>query len=348
MVAGCAFGRSAQNPAYRPTRPSLLAELAVQRVFPQVRGQFRCPVPTHPVVSCPGQYHRVCDIGVTLARAGGPRSGAPIRIAPGSRQGEDFVGDLTWRYGSIGSVDLVRLATAYAEGSSAGYLARRRGLHIQLGCPMRSSADEVITNARNGVPSRHVGDEPAELPGEVIRELVEGLHGGLLYRDIVLCGYNIDGDVDLSYSEWHGRIELCECRIAGNFDISHAILRGRICLDGSSVVELLAADATLDGALYLRNGFAASHGVTALGVKISGGLSLTGSFLTAPRADRTRSALGLYRAHLGDLFLNGACLDGGLYGIGLSVDRNLRLQGARVRSRLALGWETLTRGTVWP
>ena len=79
------------------------------------------------------------------------------------------------------------------------------------------------------------------------------------------------------------------------------------------------------------------QGFLGLSLTVTGGLELRRAQLRAPRQGST-VALGLYRATLGDLYLTNARLEGGLYAIGLQVERNVRLQGAEIASREAIGF----------
>lgn len=67
--------------------------------------------------------------------------------------------------------------------------------------------------------------------------------------------------------------------------------------------------------------------------------SMRGSHITAPVDRPTRMAVELFRAHVGDLFLNRAVFDGGVYATSITVARNVRIAGSTFRSRASIGWE---------
>jgi hypothetical protein len=241
-----------------------------------------------------------------------------------------------------------RLPRDVRVGSSASKF--RCALHLAALCGysahMRTRIErQVIAAARSGQELRGAaGTHLQPLRAELIRELVDGIHGPIHYRGIQLASFAVYGDVDLSHAEWRGNLQLTESVVHGDVLLNHASITGRLLFDGTVLGAFEARDARIDGVLYLRKGFRAEKGVRGLGLQVTGALSLTEATLVAPPELRGTSALGLYRASVGDLFLTGAVLEGGLYAIGMSVNRNVRLQGAKVRSRAALGLDSFDAG----
>jgi hypothetical protein len=154
-----------------------------------------------------------------------------------------------------------------------------------------------------------------------------------------LEGLHIAGDLDLSYLRWSGRLNLRHCRVTGSVILSYASIQGMVCLDGSTVDEVEAVDATVNGSFYLRDGFAAARGLRGLGLTVTGALSVTWAKLGVPLDKPGRAALDICRASVGDLSVTSARLNGGLYADGATIGRNIRLQDARIRSRASLGLE---------
>jgi len=197
----------------------------------------------------------------------------------------------------------------------------------------------VLTGESFGVSRLPASDEEAEIiPADLIRELVTGFHGKLAKPVISIHGIIIDGDIDLSYCEWRGRLDLGYCRVQGSLSFAHAVIRGRVCLDGAALAELEMQYAVIDGPFSFRDG-SCSRGLFGLGMTVSGAFNLRRTELWAPVDKPNRCAVELYRARLGDVYLMEAKLHGGLYGNGITVDRNLRLQSATFSSREAMGWE---------
>jgi hypothetical protein len=181
------------------------------------------------------------------------------------------------------------------------------------------------------------GDRVRAIPGELIWDLVLGLHGALEAPAVSIHGVTIVGDVDLSYRDWRGKLDLSYCRIDGAVLLEHAEIRGRIVLSHSVIDRVDFASAQIDGSLVFRNGVCAK-GVYGLASRITGSLDLRDSELWAPEDKPNRCALELFRARIGDIFLIGSTLLGGVYANGCTVDRNVRLQEADVVSREVLGW----------
>jgi hypothetical protein len=174
--------------------------------------------------------------------------------------------------------------------------------------------------------------------GELLRELIDGVYGRVHRRGIRVRGLTIMGDVDITHAKWSGVLELGDCVVEGDVLLTHAELRGHIDLSGTSVRTLDIRYLDLQGRLTAAR-LMAKRGIRGLGASITGGLALQDAELTAPveAESRNLAALDLYRASIGDLFLNRATLYGGLYAIGTTVARNVRLQGAKVWSRAELG-----------
>ncbi|GAA2510783.1 hypothetical protein [Winogradskya humida] len=173
------------------------------------------------------------------------------------------------------------------------------------------------------------------IPAELLVDLLRGRYGYPV-DNIDLVGLVIHG-VNLSYRHWSGRLNLVKCLFTGSFNVSHAVVQGRICLDGSHVAGFHAIDARIDGSIHLRDGFTAPDGVRGLGLSVTGSLSVRGSTLGAPAEVPSRAALDLFRASIGDLFVNNSDLRGGIYANGSTIRRNIRLQGARIQSRQLAG-----------
>ena len=176
------------------------------------------------------------------------------------------------------------------------------------------------------------------IPGELVRQLLTGQYGKVAGPIISVRGVTILGDVNLSHLDWSGGLELAACDIQGDLILSHAKIKGRISLEDSKVATLALDYAEIEGGLFGKR-LQAIRGVFALGARISGALALQDSILQAPPEGerRNRAALDTYRASIGDVFLNRATLNGGFYGIGMTVTRNLRLAGASVSSRRSMG-----------
>ncbi len=174
------------------------------------------------------------------------------------------------------------------------------------------------------------------IQGAFIAELLEEATNLSSRPQIRLQGFVIDGDIDLALVDWRGRLELRDCLVQGDLILHHSNFRGVVNFGGSMVNAVDARYANIDGALALNHAFKSWQGIRALGIKVSGGLSLVGCELGAPEDLPDVAALDIYRASLGDLFLNRAIINGGIYAVGSTIERNLRLQGAIVRSRQSI------------
>ena len=176
------------------------------------------------------------------------------------------------------------------------------------------------------------------IPGSLVREVLEGKYGPLHFRGLIISNLQIEGTVDLSHLDWSGVLEIRSCRITGDIDLTYARVRGRLAFTRSTLHTLDLRYARIEGGV-LCDGMTAQRGLRGLAASISGGLTLTRATLMAPPEDesKNRAALDLYRASLGDLYASDCQLRGGLYGIGLSVTRSVRLAGTDVWSRSSLG-----------
>lgn len=184
------------------------------------------------------------------------------------------------------------------------------------------------------------GDEQElVIPGRLVRDLILGVHGELAAPAVRIHGVVIMGDVDLGFREWRGELDLSHCRVNGTIRLEHAVVEGQVVLDHCVVRQIDATYAQIVGPLLFRNAHCA-EGLYALAARISGSLNLRESEIWAPEDKPNRCAIELFRARLGDVFMRNARLLGGVYANGMSVDRNIRLQGSEIVSREAIGWET--------
>jgi hypothetical protein len=198
---------------------------------------------------------------------------------------------------------------------------------------VRSSGTyETVRCARSGQPT-------ARVPGAVLRHLLQGRYGELAERRIKITNVHFVGDVDLAYFDWRGGLDLTSCIIDGALGLSHARIGGSVKIDKTDIGGVDARYASIDGALLFRNARCA-QGLYGLGMAVYGSLNLTGTEIWAPWDYPNRCAIELFRAKLGDVFLGRGNVYGGIYGNGLVVDRNVRLQGATVIGRKDMGWET--------
>lgn len=159
-------------------------------------------------------------------------------------------------------------------------------------------------------------------------------------RGLSVRGLVVDGDIPLRHLAWRGPLEMVDCTINGDVRLSYATIQGELSFKGSEVGLLAINYARVEGRVACA-GLVAHRGLFALGCHITGSLTLQRAVLSAPpEAERmNRAALDAYRAVIGDLYANGAVLKGGFYALGATFDRNVRLSGAQVWPRAALGWE---------
>lgn len=198
--------------------------------------------------------------------------------------------------------------------------------------------DSVVAAVLAGLAFRSPAGKRHVVPSGIVRELVTGVHGPLGRPAVSLHGCRIVGDVDLSYLEWRGRVDLIDCQIDGDLILSYTRIMGHVGLSGSRVREVLATNLDLVGSLHFRRGLA-KRGFSGIGMTIAGSLSLQDTVLVAPSSGG-RAALNMYRSRVADLFLRDAQLIGGLYAPGLIVTRAVRLAGMTALSRLSLGLPT--------
>lgn len=169
----------------------------------------------------------------------------------------------------------------------------------------------MLAGEQVGDKRRPSENEPEHvISGGRIRDFVVGTYGNLRRPAITIRGVVIEGDIDLAYLEWRGDLDLRYCRINGALKINHMVLHGRLQLDGVEVTRVEAEYAVVDGPFLFREGLCRS-GFPALGIHISGSLNLRKTELRAPEDKPNSAALGLFRAHIGDIFLTESRLEGG-------------------------------------
>ncbi|MDQ3740212.1 MAG: hypothetical protein M3320_00240 [Actinomycetota bacterium] len=200
----------------------------------------------------------------------------------------------------------------------------------------------VVEAALAGEELADVEDAPDEervIDGGLVREILSGIYGPPHWRGLRVSGITIRGDVDLSYCEWRGRLQLDDCTILGDVDLTYARGSGQIVLDRSTMGSVVAANCELTGSLQIRRATVAG-GFSGVGMSVAGVLNLDRSTFRAPADFPNRSAVGLYRAKLDDLYMTRTTLEGGLFANGVTVRRNVRLSGVRAQTRDALDLET--------
>jgi hypothetical protein len=200
----------------------------------------------------------------------------------------------------------------------------------------RRQARKVLRTVLAG--DAYVAEPGSTITGVLVAELLRGNHGDLPGGRLTLQGLRIDGDVDLTYLAWTGRLQLLQCTIDGDLLLEYARIQGEVRLAGTSVREIDAVGARIDGSLTMTDGFRAARGLRGLGLVVTGTFRLSDATLVAPEDLPSRAALDIFRSSFGDIFLSGVTLTGGLYANGVSVSRNIRLYGATITSRVALGW----------
>jgi hypothetical protein len=203
----------------------------------------------------------------------------------------------------------------------------------------------VLQAAQNGGEVIAYETVPAEptasntVRASTIRDALIGKSGPMHYRGLRLKGFYIEGNLDLAFTNWAGELSLVNCRLPGDLSLDHAKITGQITLDGSHLRWISAQNAFIDGSFLMRDGFMSDEGFYGIGIRVSGSLNLRNSRIVGPQSISRRMAVELFRANLGDLFLSEAEFNGGIYASGMSVARNIRIQGSVFRSRQALGWE---------
>ncbi|MGN2638783.1 hypothetical protein ACTD5D_21965 [Nocardia takedensis] len=206
--------------------------------------------------------------------------------------------------------------------------------------------DRVVNSALNGtelVISEIRPDAPNDrnrIPGELVHQILSGAFGSMSHRGLRLQGFYIDGSIDLSYMKWSGQLALKHCHISGDLSLERARVTGEVQLNGTWVDWVNVRHATIDGSLALQDGFRSASGLYAIGVKISGGLYLQNSTFIGPKEITYRTAIELFRSTVGDLFLTESTVSGGMCASGMTVERNVRLQGTAFISRDAMGWDS--------
>lgn len=172
--------------------------------------------------------------------------------------------------------------------------------------------------------------------GEVVSRLIRGAFGPTGHS-VRINGYRVVGDIDISYADWRGELNLERCQIEGDFRAAHAMIQGRVTLDRCSVERIWVPGAKIEGVLFARR-VVCRAGLYALGIQVSGSVNLDRSWFVGPETTPNRCAIDLFRARVGDVFLTRTVAVGGIYANGIVVDRNLRLGSSVVWSRQALGW----------
>lgn len=205
----------------------------------------------------------------------------------------------------------------------------------------RELETRVVRAALNGEVLDHGQEGPQTQPlrGALVREILSGAHGALHWRGLRLQGLVIHGNVDLSYCEWRGRLELKGCRISGDVNLDYATVIGAVVLDRSRVRGIEASHCDLTGSFQMRRALV-TRGFRGVGMEITGALNLDRSTFVAPSARLNRPAVELYRSRLDDLYMTRTVLVGGLLANGVTVRRNVRLSGTRARARAKLGLGT--------
>lgn len=187
---------------------------------------------------------------------------------------------------------------------------------------------------RDAVPA--AGEAVHVISGDEVRELLLERQDSASRPIVRLKGVRITGDLDLAYTRWRGHLSLLDCRIDGDVRLTDAEVFGRISLSGSRLRLLDISGIRLDGALLFRRGGLATQGLLGVGATVSGALNLGDSTFVVPLKKPKRWAIDLFRANLGDVFLAGARIAGGLYANSATIGRNVRLQATTVTARRTL------------
>ena len=178
------------------------------------------------------------------------------------------------------------------------------------------------------------------IAGAILADLLWEMSSRNEARGLSVRGLVVDGDIPLRHIAWRGPFEMTDCTIHGDLRLSYAKIQGELSLKGSELDMLVLNYASVEGRVAC-SGLVAHRGLFALGSHITGSLTLQRAVLTAPPEveRRNRAALDTYRADIGDLYANGATFNGGFYALGAAFARNVRLAGAQVWPRAALGLE---------
>jgi hypothetical protein len=206
-----------------------------------------------------------------------------------------------------------------------------------------TSVEQRIVEAACSGTEMRFGDQlptasqvETSIPGESIVNAIRA--AGKEFRGLRLFGAIISGDIDLSYAELRGSLSIVNCRVSGDVSLEHCHVQGAVSFEGSHVQRFQAGSAFIEGVLRLNKGFTVANGVRAIGLRVTGSMSLANSHITAPINNSALMAVEMYRAQIGDLFFNRATIDGGVFAVGISVARNIRLQGMTVQTRKAMQW----------
>ncbi|WP_313676820.1 hypothetical protein [Mycolicibacterium sp.] len=213
-----------------------------------------------------------------------------------------------------------------------------------LGDRGKSLVDQVFDAARKGVALEIASERPNlslegnTVPASIIHDALAGEVIPLHRRGLTLRGLFIAGDVDLSYLQWHGQLSLLNCRIDGEIVLDHSKPMGEVRFDGSCTKRVSARSAAIDGNFFMRDGFCSKEGIYAIGLRVSNSFSLRRSQICGPEDMSTRMAIEIFRGNFGDVFFQNSDIRGGVYAAGITVERNFRIQGSKIRSRSAMGW----------
>ncbi|WP_157110604.1 hypothetical protein [Nocardia anaemiae] len=208
-----------------------------------------------------------------------------------------------------------------------------------------SLRQQVIQAALTGtelVASQQRPTEPEssnQIDGELIYEALSGKYGPLHHRGLLLTGLYVKGDLDLSRLAWTGELALQQCHIEGDIDLAGARPVGDVNLEGSWLQTLNIRSAVIDGNLIMRGGFHAKRGIYGIGATITAAFNLRDGSVSAPEEKAGTMAIEIFRAKIGDMFLQNSMVDGGMYAVGMTVARHVRLYGATFRSRASMGWQ---------
>ncbi|TAM69151.1 hypothetical protein [Mycobacterium sp.] len=142
-----------------------------------------------------------------------------------------------------------------------------------------------------------------------------------------ITGMALDDLVDLRHIEFPYPLHLVGCRLSEGLVMDRASFKD-IHLTGSQVAGLLLDRASIDGNLFLDNGFTTIHGVSLSGASISGDINLCGAVL---------------RNHKGwALRLDGAVVAGSVFGQrGFAAIGGIRAYAVRIGGQLRISTAVL-------
>lgn len=178
-----------------------------------------------------------------------------------------------------------------------------------------------------------------QIAGELIYEILSGTHGAIHHRGIRLRGVYVEGDINLYHLQWNGPLHLIRCTIAGDIVLDYARPTASIILDDCTAKYVTARNAVINGSVFIRRSALTESGFNGGNLTVKGALNMTGSHFCGVHQKSSTMAVNLYRAQIGDLYLHSVTSEGGLYGNGMIVERNVRVQGSVFRSRTSMGWE---------